>query len=247
MDNSPLVSIITSTLNSGELLRQTIQAVRRQNYKNFEFIVVDGDSTDSTHEIIEQSRELITTYIAEPDTGIYDAWNKGLRLAKGKYIAFLGAGDGYLENGLSKMVSCAMANPNAELISSKIVFIRNENLFRVMGAPWSWNKFRHYMTTAHAGSLHSRSLFEKYGAFDTSYKIAGDYELLLRAGKNLQTAYVDEVTATMAWGGVSQINNRCFIESETAKLKNKSVNKFEARLDRYVAEAKRAIRNALGR
>lgn len=246
-DNSPLVSIITSTLNAGEHLRQTIQSIRRQNFRNYEYIIVDGGSTDSTIEIVEHSRDLSTTFISEPDTGIYDAWNKGLRLAKGKYIAFLGAGDGYFENGLTSMVNCAMANPNAELISSRIVFIRNGEMFRITGTAWSWGKFRHHMVTAHAGSLHSRALFEKYGIFDTSYKIAGDYELLLRAGKYLQTAYVNEVTVSMLWGGVSQLNNRCFVESEAAKLKNKAVNRLEAKLDRYVAEIKRAVRTAIGR
>lgn len=247
MDNSPLVSIITSTLNAGELLRQTIHAVRSLNYKNFEYIVIDGGSTDSTIEIAEQSRDVITTFISEPDTGIYDAWNKGVGLAKGRYISFLGAGDGYLENGLLNLVNRAIANPDADIVSSKILFVRNGKPFRVMGSEWSWDKFRHSMTIAHAGTLHSIALFDKYGTFDTSFKIAGDYEYLLRAGKNLRTAYLDEVTTTMSWGGLSQTNNRCFIETEAAKLKNKSVGQFEAKLDLFLAKSKRTIRNAIGR
>ena len=247
MDNYPLVSIITSTLNAGEMLRKTIESIHRQNYSSYEHIIVDGGSTDSTLDIIEQSGNRVTTFITGKDSGIYDAWNKGLQLAKGQYVGFLGAGDGYLEEGLSSMVNCAVTNPGAEYLSSKVALMRNGTQIKVAGAAWSWNSFRHYMTTAHPGSLHSRGFFEKYGTFDTNFKIAGDFEILLRAGPNLRTNFVNQVTTMMEWGGISQSDSRCLVETEIAKLKNHSVNRLEARLDRYTAEVKRAIRNVLSR
>ena len=247
ISDPPLVSIITCTLNAGELLQQTIESIRQQRYKNYEYIVIDGGSTDSTLDVVDQYRDMITVFVSEPDSGIYDAWNKGLRLAKGKYFSFLGAGDRYMEDGLMHLVDCAIANPSAEYISARIVFIRDGSPYREVGSAWSWSQFRHHMSTAHAGALHSKTLFDKYGVFDTAFKIAGDYELLIRAGANLHANFVNEVTAEMVWGGISQINRRCFTETEAAKLKNNSVNKLVARLDRYIAELKGAIRIILKR
>ena len=241
----PLVSIITSTLNSENFIRSTLESIRRQIYGNWEHIIVDGGSTDSTIDIINEYKDGRSIYISERDSGIYDAWNKGLIISKGSYVSFLGAGDNYVERGLYNLIEHAILNPYAEFISSKVAVTKNRTQVMTVGTAWSWRKFRRFMNVAHPGSLHSKALYEKFGIYDLNYRIAGDYEFLLRAGPYLHTGYLDEVTATMTHGGVSQSNSHCFIESESAKLKNKSVPRIVAKFDRCLAEAKYLIKNNL--
>ena len=98
--NNNFFSIITVVLNAKEDLEQTINSLRRQNFKNFEYIVIDGGSSDGTKNVILQNLDIIDKWVSEEDKGIYDAMNKGVRFAKGKYIGILNSGDTYNENGL---------------------------------------------------------------------------------------------------------------------------------------------------
>lgn len=246
MSDSPLVSIIIATLNAGEAIAATIRSIRHITIPKIELIIVDGGSVDSTMDIVNHAGDVVTTLIEEPDHGIYDAWNKGVRVSKGQYLAFLGAGDEYLPGGLETLLKCALANPEADYVSSKVALIKNGTAYRVVGSSWVWRKFRRHMYVAHPGMLHSRRLFEKYGQFDTSFKIAGDYEFLLRARDDLVTAYRDEVTVRMLGGGVSQLDRRVFQEAQLAKLKNNVVSPWIAAFDRYVGETKQRLRLALG-
>ena len=242
MTSTPLVSIITSVLNDERGLSDTLRNIPNFNYAPIEYIVIDGGSTDSTLEVIRHAGGTISKWISEPDQGIYDAWNKGVRLATGQYVAFLGAGDTYVSGGLEKLVACALANPDADFISSKLAIVCNGRIKRVLGDAWQWKIFRRYMNTVHPGSLHSRRLFDSYGEFDSSYRIAGDYEFLLRPREALKTAYVGEITVNMAAGGVSYTGYRVFYETEAAKIKNRAVTPWIARIDRYIAQFKRWVR-----
>lgn len=242
---SPLISIIVATLNNCDQLEQTINSICSQNYIKIELIIIDGKSQDGTNSLIQLYNKYISHYISETDEGIYDAWNKGLRASKGDYICFIGAGDRLVRHGLSALVACALTQPNAELITSKIAIQVNGRTTRIIGKPWCWNSFRRNMKIAHVGALHSRQLFDKYGEFDSSYKIAGDYEFLLRSGPHLISAFLNEVSVEMAGGGVSHKDFRVFIESEKAKVKHKSVDPIVARIDRLSAQLKWYIRNYL--
>lgn len=201
----PLVSIITATFNAAKYLPHTIDSVRALEYENVEWIVVDGDSSDDTVNLIRQNEDVIDYWKSEPDSGIYDAWNKGISMAHGEWLAFLGAGDSYMPDAICAYISAIAKSPTKlDLASSRVRFVNNagESL-RIMGAPFNPKLFRKYMTIAHAGALHRRSLFEQYGLFDTSYLSAGDYEFLMRCGASLQTIYLDVVTVDMPVGGIS--------------------------------------------
>jgi glycosyltransferase involved in cell wall biosynthesis len=201
----PLVSIIIATHNVGNLIEKTLLSIFNQSYKKFEIIIIDAVSNDLTLSYIEKYKSRISYLISEPDKGIYDAWNKGLEKAKGEWIAFLGAGDEYLPDALLNYFNLlARSHYSVEFISSTINIVdRKGEFISVKGKPWTWPKFLESMMCTHVGSLHSRRLFEKYGFFDPSYKIAGDYEFLLRAGDQLKTAFLPVITINMLNGGVS--------------------------------------------
>jgi glycosyltransferase involved in cell wall biosynthesis len=201
----PLISVVTASFNSAATIERTIRSVISQSFRDFEYLVVDGGSSDGTVGILQGFGEQIDYWYSEPDQGIYDAWNKGLRLARGRWIAFLGADDEYLPGALANYARLLAGHDDGTLhyVSSRVALIRDGRRFRTVGKPWQWPKFSRYMCVSHVGSLHHRGLFEQYGEFDPAYRITGDYELLLRARGNLRTAFLPTTTAQMAYGGVS--------------------------------------------
>lgn len=204
---NPYISIITATYNAEKYLPTLTESIRNQNSKNFQFLIIDGGSKDSTLQIIERNKDIVNYWSSEPDHGIYDAWNKGLSKATGDWIMFLGSDD-ILLPGTLKLYSSFIENlknrEDIDLISSKVQMIdTNGKPIRIKGWKFQWPHFLKEMTIAHPGALHSRNLFNTYGVFNTDYKIVGDYELLLRAGKNLNAAFLDEVTVKMSEGGMS--------------------------------------------
>jgi glycosyltransferase involved in cell wall biosynthesis len=241
----PIVSVVTVVFNGENNLERTIKSVISQTYKNVEYIIIDGGSTDGTLDIIKKYEHAIDYWVSEPDTGIYDAWNKGVRLSTGKWIAFIGADDTYEENAIQEYINYinTRTSIDPEYVSSKVnLFIGNKK-GRVIGNKWKWNIFKKYMNTAHVGSLHNRTLFSKYGLFDTEYNICGDYELLLRPRNNLRAEFVDSVTANMDLGGVSNQNKQVFEETLKAKVVAGGRSKLLSQIDKVLAISKWRIRN----
>jgi glycosyltransferase involved in cell wall biosynthesis len=202
-----MFSIIIATYNAEAFIDRAIKSVLRNDPTLYELIIIDGKSSDKTMEIVNKYVNDISYVISEKDSGIYDAWNKGIRKAKGDWLLFIGSDDELLPNALSNYQSLISGHPENEkllYVSSKMQMINmNGQKIRVKGWPWQWPAFLKDMTVAHPGSLHSKNLFKKYGYFDTSYRSAGDYELLLRPKENLTYAFMDEVTVVMQEGGIS--------------------------------------------
>jgi glycosyltransferase involved in cell wall biosynthesis len=230
----PVISIVTATYNAESHLQNLIKSIIPQKTERVELIIIDGKSKDGTIGIIEDNNEFIDYWISEPDTGIYDAWNKGINIARGKWIMFLGADDVLKENSLSKLMfslkNIKTAN-EIDLISSKVEMINDQrHITRVKGWPWCWPNFLFEMTIAHPGALHSRKLFEKYGIFNVKYKITGDYELLLRAKSKLKTYFIDEVIVQMSEGGASD-SIKAIKEQRRASIKTGGANSILAYLN----------------
>lgn len=204
---SPSISIIIATFNADKFLKSCLDSIITQISKNVELIIIDGDSKDNTVDIIKSYKEYVTYWKSEPDKGIYDAWNKGIRIAKGDWIMFLGADDQLVPDGIAvyyEVVSNKEKIAEVDFISSQIQMIdHNGKLIRTKGWPFSWPLFLKEMMIAHPGALHSRRLFDTYGNYNIDYKIVGDYEFLLRAGKLLKPLYIDKVTVIMSEGGAS--------------------------------------------
>ena len=114
MDN--FFSIITVVLNAREDLANTIQSLKKQSFKKFEYIVIDGNSTDGSKELIERNKDFISKYLIENDNGIYDAMNKGLKISKGKYVGFINAGDKYTPNALNIIHKYLKSNNDVDFI-----------------------------------------------------------------------------------------------------------------------------------
>jgi glycosyltransferase involved in cell wall biosynthesis len=205
MVNLNKISIILATYNAGKYLENALQSIIQQNYPSLELIIIDGKSQDDTLSIIRKYQEHITFWKSEPDKGIYDAWNKGIEMSTGDWIMFLGSDDKLLPDSLiSYSDFINSTETDVEFISSRMLYT-DENMkpYRTLGWKWEWPKFQLEMTVAHTGSLHSKKLFDKYGKYNTDYKICGDYELLLRPGKNLKTSFLDKITAMYREGGAS--------------------------------------------
>jgi glycosyltransferase involved in cell wall biosynthesis len=240
---NPQLSIITSVFNDAPLLARTIESVRSQSGASIEYIVVDGGSTDGTVDVIKKYESQIDYWLSEPDKGIYDAWNKGLKLASGEWIAFLGAGDVYKPDAISTYIS-AMAHTTSisDLICSRIQLVDERGLvFRKWGKQYSWPEFRKHMEFAHVGALHHRSLFERYGSFDTSYKSAGDYDFFMRCGKDLRTMFIDSVTADVLVGGISMNNSAGLLEVRDIQKKY-GMNPIIANCYYYITRIKQRMR-----
>jgi glycosyltransferase involved in cell wall biosynthesis len=202
----PLISIVIATYNAEEFLATAIQSVINQTYQNYELIVIDGGSKDKTPSIIEQYRSHITYTVSERDHGIYDAWNKGVKAAKGDWIAFVGADDSLQPDALEKYAEYISKNGSHwDIISSKgeLIERNSEKVVGHIGLPWNWRVSRRWMIIAHPGSLHSRRLFNTYGYFNIDLKIVGDFEMLLRAKDKLKAGFMDLVTIRIREGGVS--------------------------------------------
>lgn len=230
----PLISIITSTFNSEKTLLDTIDSIVNQTYKNIEYIVIDGNSNDRTVSLLKsvehkfKEQEIFFKWISEPDNGIYDAWNKALKLVSGEWVVFIGSDDYFKNNNIfcetiPHLIKAAEENCN--YVYGKVEHVNIEKkLIEVSGKQWNLQKkrFTYTMNLPHSGCFHNKNLFLKHGNYNNSFKIVGDYEFLLRElkDKNNNAYFVDKVFTVMREGGVSaSLNNRLTIIKENHKAR----------------------------
>ena len=206
---SPLITVIVAVFNGAKTLQQCIDSIAQQTYPNKELIIIDGGSKDGTVDLLEKNRNKFSYWISEPDRGIYNAWNKGLAKAQGEWICFLGADDYFWDTTvLERMaVQLEMLPTNIRVAYGQIMLVSDDGkLPSPLGESWAQLKelFRQFMCIPHVGTMHRRSLFEQHGKFDESFRIAGDYELLLRELKISDAAFIPHIiTAGQRLGGIS--------------------------------------------
>lgn len=203
------VSIITVVYNN-ELIGTAIESVLSQDYPFIEYIIVDGGSTDHTLDIVAAYRHRIARVVSEPDLGIYDAINKGIRMATGDVVGLLHADDFLADPSvISRIATVFQDNPMIKAAYADVVFTHRENLTKVTRyysskhfKPWM---FKFGFQPAHPTFYADRHLYEQYGLYSTKYKIAGDFELLMRFLyiHKVKCLYVNEVWVKMRVGGVS--------------------------------------------
>ncbi|MFZ2974186.1 MAG: glycosyltransferase family 2 protein [Ferribacterium limneticum] len=207
-NESPVITVVVAAYNCVDTIQQCIDSVVEQSYKKWELIVIDGGSTDGTADLLGRNNE-ISYWISEPDTGIYNAWNKALLKSTGDWICFLG-GDDFLFDvqALDKMVGELNKLSVNVFVAYGRVMILNENSVPIYPVGERWEnvrkRFRYAMSIPHQGVMHRRDLFVKYGVFNESFRIGGDYDLLLRFLKNQDAVFFpDVIFSAMRLGGVS--------------------------------------------
>ena len=203
------ISIITVVLNNRPYIEDCINSVLSQTYKNVEYIVVDGGSTDGTIDVIKKYEKYISTWISEPDSGIYDAMNKGIQLASGEVVGILNSDDIYPSPDVISQVMNEFVSKGVDSIFADLVYVKRDNPDKMVRYYRSVNfhptKFAYGWMPAHPTFFVRRIHYEKYGLFKTDYKIAADYELLVRflLKYNLSFSYIPRVIVKMRAGGVS--------------------------------------------
>lgn len=204
-----MLSLIIPVYNSAATLRACLDSCFAQGYRDLEVIVIDGGSTDGSTDIIRDYQDRLAFWLSEADSGIYDAWNKGLRQAKGQWIAFMGADDVWSSPvSVEKLMALAQF-PQVNLVTARLQKMAHGGAQGyTFGEAWSTRRMRMFMSVAHAGMPHHRTLFDKFGPFDTRFRIAGDYDFLLRAAADVRAAFLDETVACMGGAGVSSTQLR---------------------------------------
>jgi glycosyltransferase len=203
------VSIITIVFNNRATIEGCVRNVLSQSYKEIEYIVIDGGSNDGTIDILQAYREKISQWISEPDQGIYDAMNKGIRMATGQVIGFLHSSDIYAHPRVIEEVARVFENSNVSSVYGDLQYVDKEDLNRVIrnwkSSPYRLGKFRQGWMPPHPTFFVKKEIYEKYGYFNTHFRIAGDYELMLRFLERyrISAAYIPEVLVKMRWGGIS--------------------------------------------
>ncbi|MDE5874725.1 MAG: glycosyltransferase [Muribaculaceae bacterium] len=183
--NNPLISIITITFNAAEVVRPTMKSVKEQNFTDFEHLIIDGASSDNTLAVVRQAGRKEVRILSEPDRGIYDAMNKGLRMAKGKYVLFLNAGDTFHAPD-SLMLFAKAAEMNPDIVYGDTIIVDADRKFispRHLSAPeiLTFRSFEKGMLVCHQAFMVRKVLAP---AYDTSYRFSADYDWCVRCLKN---------------------------------------------------------------
>ncbi|MFM9840743.1 MAG: glycosyltransferase family 2 protein [Cyclobacteriaceae bacterium] len=203
------ISLLTVSFNSASTIQDTIESIRSQDYKNIEYIAVDGNSKDGTVEIIKSYDSFISKWISEPDKGIYDAMNKAIQLATGDVVGILNSDDFYSTNTIISQVAEAFTDEKVDVVFGDLVFVDPNNLNKIVrkysSAKWHPTKFARGFMPAHPTVFIRRKYYEQFGLFKTDYKIAADYELLIRFlyVHKLKYKYLPITMVKMRRGGVS--------------------------------------------
>ena len=202
------VSIITVVYNNVEYIRNAIESALSQVYSSIEYIVIDGGSTDGTLDIIEEYREKIAVVLSEPDTGIFDALNKGIRFATGDVIAILHSDDVFCDERVVSSMMARMSEMNAEFCFSDLVIVDKSGtkvLRYYMAHYFKRWMFRIGWLPPHPTCFMNRSLFDEFGLYSLDYKVVSDFDFLVRIfyGRDINWVYLNRITVKMRTGGVS--------------------------------------------
>ena len=206
------VSVITGIFNRADTVEDCIKSVFCQSYKNIEHIIIDGGSTDRTMDIICRYKDRIAKVVSEPDKGIYHALNKGIRLASGDIIGILHSDDFYTHDRVIEKVVDVFEKENVDGCYGDLEYVSREKPDKIIrywkAASFSGGKFKFGWMPPHPTFFVKKRVYERYGYFNTDFKIAADYELMLRflVKHRIPVYYLPEVLIKMRVGGVSNSN-----------------------------------------
>lgn len=219
------VSIITVSLNSIKHIAKTIESVLSQSYGDIEYIIIDGGSTDGTLDIIRKFEPLFNgrmRWISEKDNGIYDAMNKGIKMANGELIGIINSDDWYSQNAVEILVSEYNKSPDIGVFYGNMYLVDKDGKIVLLAKPtkdltnyscYDWMPF------GHPTAFVRKTVYDSIGAFNTKYKIAADHEFVMRcSSKSIKFKYIDEIIANFREGGACDNHNEGLRESTLIKI-----------------------------
>jgi glycosyltransferase involved in cell wall biosynthesis len=228
--NKPKVSVITAVRNGLNVVGRTIDSVAEQSYPQIEYVVVDGASSDGTTKYLQTRRSEIDVFQSQPDSGVYDAFNNGLRLATGDIIGYLNAGDVFANRNSVEHIMAHFEDGSVDAVFGDVAMTSQTNLSKVVrqykSDGFTPKQMRFGFMPAHPTLYLRRSIYEILGGYDISYEIAGDFEFALRLFLKRATvfSYAPEILVKMPVGGLStrgwQSKWRITMEMRTACAKN---------------------------
>lgn len=245
-ENSLKVSIITVCLNAEKTIERTIQSVTNQTYSNIEYIIIDGKSTDKTLEIINRYKDKISTIFSEKDHGIYDAMNKGIKLACGDVIYFLNAGD-YLHDFsiVEKIVSVFTEDNSLDMVYGDVMCYDECGQKEYYKSSYISDRYTLFTRGIWHQSIFARkSVFNKFGNFNLKYSIFADHDWILRVllRHHIKSYYYNTPISFYLLGGMSQDCNIRYaneLEEIVKKYKNINLILMRYKLQRYLSKIKR--------
>lgn len=224
----PKITMITVCLNAAKTIEQTIRSVLGQDYPNLEYIIIDGGSTDGTLEIIDKYRERLSLVISEPDDGIYSAFNKGLRHATGDLIGILNADDFYAPWTLDTITKAYLDHPKYSIFYGKVVVLDEKRYQWIVYPLGDHTQLTDRMSIPHPTVFVTKKTYDVYGFFDEQYRIAGDWDLMLRFLRAGASFYpVNQVLTAFSNSGVSS-GLSATLRKENKIIYLKYLNKFNA-------------------
>ncbi|MEI8389452.1 MAG: glycosyltransferase family 2 protein [bacterium] len=238
-------SIITVCKNSEKSIENAILSVINQTYKNFEYIIIDGVSTDNTLNIVNKYSDKISTIISEPDNGLYDAMNSGIKHATGDYLFFLNSDDQFLHENILKLVAENAEDSQAEVIYGDIAVLNKQTGTICIQKHNKFNKI--YLmknTPCQPGCFYKKSAFSKYGNFDTNYKIVSDHEWFLRVflEHKIESKYLGFPINIFNIGGLStNINQQEKLTLERNNMLDKYFTKFQRLSYEFISKKCRSL------
>lgn len=222
------ISVITATYNCAKTLRTTLESLAAQTHSDIEHLVMDGGSADDTMDLVKGWTAHQLIWESCKDKGIYDALNKGIAKASGEIIGFLHADDVLQDSRVLEKIATAFEDPAVQAVYGDLVYVAQEDLTKVIrtwrSAPFHVRLLRLGWMPPHPTFYARRSLYERLGGFDLQYRIAADYDNMLRLlsdgnGMGINAAYIPEILVRMRTGGVSNRSFRNILQKSREDLR----------------------------
>jgi len=242
--NDPKITIITPSYNQGQFLEKTILSVLNQTYPNLEYIIIDGNSTDNSVEIITKYARHLYYWVSEKDGGMYDAINKGLKIASGSILAYLNSDDIYRPNTIRTVAEYFQKHPETSMVYGDTDYIdaKDDFMYAYRYPAFNYRRFMllNWSSIPQQASFWRRDIHDKLGYFNADFKMAGDFEFYARVGKHYRIDHIKQILAAQR------------IHAETLSCTRSDVNKEEVkRIHQYfgvpsgfVGNCQRIIANA---
>tara|TARA_Y100001968_G_C19404408_1_gene742842 strand:+ start:589 stop:1365 length:777 start_codon:yes stop_codon:yes gene_type:complete len=209
MKSEPKVSIITVAFNSSLTIRETIESVLNQTYKNIEYIIIDGGSEDNTMEIIKTFKEEISYVISEKDEGIYDGMNKGIKIATGEIIGILNSDDKYFHNNIITEIVNNFIEKDTDTLYGDLIYVDTKNPEKVIryweSGIYNKKNISQGWMIPHPTFFVKKEIYNKYGMYSNKLRSAADYEMMIRLlyKNNCSVSYIPKILVKMRTGGYS--------------------------------------------